>query len=290
MAEGTVPDNVGLTADKHTLTIRQLGAFTKVSDYVDLTSIVPVVQIAMEKLKTQSPKVIDKFIAHSLYVCSTAYTKRTALNGVIKNTYALTGKKLGRLISGQTEAEGGEGFPIYHNKLRKSANLLLTGIARTALTVKTIAHAVNVLRTRNIEPFEDGKYIGIAYPTAIYNLRQDKTWKEWSKYTTPELMHKGEVGEVENVRFVTSTNFNRFALTGDTQSTSSAALFTTVIFGKGAYGATELGGIGWYTKNGEGETANPLSQYSTIGWKVAMAATTLNKSSGIIICSTENVG
>lgn len=287
LTEGTVPDNIGLSADKHTITIRQLGAFTKVSDYVNLTAITPVVQAAMEKLRGQSPRVIDKYIAHSLYVCSTAYTKRSALDGVIKNTYAMSGKLLGRLISGQTEAEGGEGFPIYHHKTRQTANLLLTAIARTALTVKTIAHAVNVLRQRDIEPFEDGKYVGIAYPGAIYQLRQDKTWKEWSKYTTPELMYKGEAGEVENVRFVTSTNYNRFALTGSTQSTSSAALFTTVIFGKGAYGVTEIGNIGWYTKNGEGETANPLNQYSTIGWKVAMAATTLNKSAGVIICTTE---
>jgi len=290
LTEGTVPDNIGLSADKHTLTIRQLGAFTKVSDYVNLTAITPVVQAAMEKLRSQSPRAIDKFIAHSLYVCTTGYSKRSALDGVIKNLYTLTGKKIARLVSGQTEAEGGEGFPIYHNKTRKTASLLLTTIARTGLTVKTIRDAVNVLRTRDIEPFEDGNYVGIAYPTAIKQLREDTAWKSWHQYTAPEFMYKGEVGQVEGVRFVQSTNYNRVALTGDTQSTSSAALFTTVIFGKGAYGVTELGNIGWYTKNGESETANPLSQYSTVGWKVAMAATTLNKSAGIIICSTENKG
>lgn len=287
--EGTNPTQKSLSADKITLTLHQLGDFVSVSDYVDMTAITPMVANALKKFRDQAPRTIDKFIQNSLFVVADS-AKRSAIGGVLYNTYTTSagGDADTRpvLFTGQASYDG---FPIYMDNTRQSGMFDFHSVARTSLNVKTIRKAVLALRKRSIEPMADGNYMAIAHPGAVEQLRADTTWKSWHQYTSPELMAKGEVGQVEGVRFVQSPEAGRFALTGSSMYASSTALYTTLIFGKGAYGVTELGGLSYHVVN-DADSNNPLGLWKTVGWKVAMAACVLNKSAGVIVCSTENTG
>ena len=289
ISEGATPTQKSLSADKITLTLHQLGDWVSVSDYVDFTAITPMVGNAIKKFRDQAPRTIDKFIQISLYVVADS-AKRTAIAGVLYNTYntsvAAGVDDAPLMFTGQASYDG---FPIYMDKSRQSGVFDMHSVARTSLSVKTIRKAVLELRNRSIEPMADGNYMAITHPGAIESLRADTTWKAWHQYTSPELMAKGEVGQVEGVRFVASPEASRFALTGSSMYASSTALYTTLIFGKGAYGVTELGGLSYHVVD-NADSNNPLAMWRTIGWKVAMAATVLNKSAGLIVCSTENTG
>lgn len=142
-----------------------------------------------------------------------------------------------------------------------------------------------MLRKKNIKPFADGKYVAISHPVAIRSMRDAAGWKDWHAYTDPQAMYNGEVGMVEGARIIQQTAYGSWTLTGDTMSTSGT-LYATLIFGQGAYGVTELGGMKQIvTKPNNYDSSNPLGLWSTIGWQTKMAACTLNKSAGVIVLS-----
>ena len=58
------------------------------------------------------------------------------------------------------------------------------------------------------------------------------------------MMYKGEIGQVGGVRFVESSDAPAYALSGDTLDTSSGTVYGTFVFGKHAYGVTQLSGKG----------------------------------------------
>ncbi len=293
ITEGTTPTQKALSADKIQLTLHQLGDYVKVSDYVDETSITPLVAQAIEKFREQSGATIDKFIGHSLYsyrLC--AGQKRSSLGSLLYNgacdPQTGTGNTHTNIFaSGQASYDG---FQVRMDKARLSGivDVKDSAKARTALSIRSIRDAVTQLRARNIQPFADGKFVGIAHPEAIEDLRTGAGWKSWHQYTDPQAMYNGEVGMVENVRFIQSANYNKWQLTGDTLYTSSISLYATLIVGKGAYGVTEMGGLRQYvTKPNNYDSSNPLGLWSTVGWQVKMAACTLNKSAGVIVLSTQ---
>jgi len=283
--EGTAPTQSYLSADVITTTVRQLGAWLKIADIVDMTAITPIVGQALKKLRSQAARSVDKFIGHNLYVVTTSdYTQRSALVTVFQNAYKTSGIQA-KIWSGNNVYGG---FPLYWNRVRLSGMKAgIEALTFTGLTVHDIRDAVLQLRKRNIEPFAGGQYMGIAPPKAIEQLRSSKKWEAWHQYTSPDLMARGEVGAVEGVRFVTTTNYGRFALTGDTMTaTVSGAILITMIFGKGAYGVTEIGGMEHHVSN-TADSNDPLNQVSTVGWKMLMAAQILNKSAGILIGTSE---
>ena len=138
--------------------------------------------------------------------------------------------------------------------------------------------AVYSLRKQNVKGYENNEYKGILHPASALDFTADTEaggWIESHKYINNTPLMNGEIGKLYSVRFVLSTNIGTG--TGATDET-----FRNFIFGKGAYGVTELAGNGVKTfRFNEGSTENPLVMYSTIGWKFMMAAKTLDANRGI---------
>jgi len=138
--------------------------------------------------------------------------------------------------------------------------------------------AVYTLRKNNVKGFENNEYKSIIHPASNLDLTADTDaggWLETSKYINNTPLMNGEIGKLYGVRFVMSTNIGTG--TGATDET-----FRNFVFGKGAYGVSELAGHGVKTfRFNEGSTENPLLMYSTIGWKFMMAAKTLDANRAI---------
>lgn len=60
--------------------------------------------------------------------------------------------------------------------------------------------------TLNIAPYVDDDYVCIMITQAKRGLLRDPAWVDWKKYTDPSAKFNGEVGRVENIRFV-ETNY-----------------------------------------------------------------------------------
>ena len=132
------------------------------------------------------------------------------------------------------------------------------------LTVEVIQAAVAHLRAQNA-PTINGKYVAIIHPYAAYDLMRDPEWIDAHKYANPTNLYEGEIGEVAGVRFVQTTEAKIY----------EGGVFSTLVFGEGAYGVTEISGGGLQTivkQKGSAGTADPLDQRSSVGWKAIKTA------------------
>lgn len=152
----------------------------------------------------------------------------------------------------------------------------------STLTAAEIRKAVYSLRKNSVPGFEKNMYKGLIHPAGHFDLTSDTaagSWIETHKYTQPDQIMRGEVGALYGVRFVVSPNAG--SGTGATDET-----FHAYIFGRQAYGISELSGQGMEMirkEPGPNDTSNPLNMFSTAGWKFVMAAKVLQSSRAVQI-------
>lgn len=147
-----------------------------------------------------------------------------------------------------------------------------TGLDKTCrVTCDLIDQAVAFLKAQNT-PTIDGYYIGIIHPYAAYDLRKDERWRKPHEYGDTKELYDGELGEYGGVRFVTPSEAKIFSGEG---CPAGLGVFSTLIFGKDAYGVTDIEGGNMEVivkQKGSAGSADPLDQRSTVGWKAMMTA------------------
>lgn len=243
LTEGTKPANkIDITTTQIISTIRQIGAYTDVSDLLTLTAIDNTIKSVTESLGEQAALALDTYIRNTLL--DPDYT-------AVFPTSPTPAQIQSELNAGNTIFP-----PVFGGDAERldGANEV---DASDVITVATIRDATKQLRAVNAKPFNDGFYVGIIHPNAAAKLEQDSIFIEWNRYTSAELMHKGEIGRVEGVRFVLSTNMWN-ASNGTTQ------VYNTVILSPHAFGITEIdGGIKTYVKTpNQYDTSNPINQWN----------------------------
>lgn len=159
----------------------------------------------------------------------------------------------------------------------------LSAVSKTApttssmLSVFAVRKTVTTLRGLDAQPFADGYFVGYTHPNALHTLRKDQTWVQWNIYQqATETMYRGEVGRVENVRFVNSTLAVRYAV-------SAHSVCGVFIFGQGAFGFTSLDGMVKMAVKRGPDSGDPFDQFTPITYKVYGAAVALNISAGRIL-------
>ena len=312
LTEGVTPNGKKLSATAKTATVSQYGDYVTISDKLDLTAIDPVALEAVDVIGKQMGLTLDT-------------VTRNKLHQGLQVMYAPLRSSAGA----ETEVSS-------RSKLAKSA----------VLTVKLVQQARTELKAMNVPTFDDGCYVMIIHPYSAYDLKRDPEWRKPHEYADTRQLYNGEVGMVDGVRFVETSeakiycgedlasnsrtltvngavssagktvNFDggtvaanalagRYVLIGDKRvkvvsNTTSAltldtaitaednaviypgeggagggAVFGNLIFGKNAYGVTEIEGGGAETiikPKGSAGTADPLNQRSTVGWKAIKTA------------------
>jgi N4-gp56 family major capsid protein len=79
--------------------------------------------------------------------------------------------------------------------------------------------------TLNIAPYMDDDYVCIMITMAKRGLMRDPAWVDWKKYTDPAAKFNGEVGRIENIRFVETNNTSSLADSLGTGSVLGEAVF-----------------------------------------------------------------
>ncbi|MBQ5709056.1 MAG: N4-gp56 family major capsid protein [Anaerotignum sp.] len=147
--------------------------------------------------------------------------------------------------------------------------------ANAHMTAQLVMKAAAILKGANASTF-DNDFVAIIHPYVAYDLMQDEGWKELHKYCAPENAFEGELGKLGRVRFVESTEAKVWGEAG----ASKAAVFSTLVIGKNAYGVTEVEGGGLETivkQKGSAGTADPLDQRASAGWKAIKTAEILSE-------------
>ena len=235
LTEGVTPDGQKLSMGVLTATVKQYGGFVELSDMLLLTAIDNNLVQATKLIGSQAGRTLDTIT-------------REVLNGGTNVQYA-EGQ-----VTSRAELVGGSA----------------TASDNHYLTVDAVRKAVRFLKVMNA-PRINGCYVGIVHPDVSYDLMSDPKWVNVKTYSDPEGIYEGEIGKIENVRFVETSEAKVFSGAG----AGGRDVYSTLILGADAYGVTEIsgGGLQHIVKQlGSAGTADPLNQRSTCGWKATKVA------------------
>ena len=196
------------------------------------------------------------------YITQSDVLELTSLDNTILEATKLLGKQAGLTLDTIVRDKiHGENKSIFWANDKGSRSELGND---DQLSVKDIQAVVAFLRGQNA-PTIGGKYVAIIHPYVAYDLMRDPEWIDAHKYANPTNLYEGEIGEVAGVRFVQTTEAKVY----------EGGVFSTLVFGEGAYGVTEISGGGLQTivkQKGSAGTADPLDQRSSVGWKAIKTA------------------
>jgi N4-gp56 family major capsid protein len=244
LTENTNPAEQNAATDVVSVEPLTYGAWCKVSAELNLKSINPIVEEILDELADQAAITYDRLVFNAIHTN-------------LQNQYA--GGAASEVLVADTAVMSAA-------ELRKAVYSL------RSVTVNSV--------NASVPGFEGNLYKAVIHPAQEYDLLSDTavgSFVDISKYKRPEEILKGEIGQLYGTRIVTSTNLPTG--TGATDET-----FRAFVFGRQAYGVTELSGQGIRTiRQPAGSNNDPLEMFTTLGWKFMMAAKVLHSIRGVEI-------
>lgn len=247
LTEGVTPAGSDLSVTDITAVVAQYGDFTTVSDVVDYSSQDMVLMEAAEILGDQAGDTLDQLTRDVLAAGTSASYSGTS------NT---------------------------QNDHVAAGDVIDKADITAAVTTLKLNNAKKV--TRMIDPSTgyatspvNASFIGICHPNISNTLRTLTGWVSVEQYPSQKTVLPGEIGAIEEVRFIETTNAKVFTAGG----TGGIDVYGTLILGMNAYGISRISGEAM--KNivkplGSAGSADPLDQRATSGWKATFVAKILN--------------
>lgn len=172
LEEGKTPDGQTLNMTIVEATVAQYGGYIELSDMLLLTAIDNNLVQATKLLGGQAGRTLDTITREVL----AGGTNVQYAEGQVRARTALVG--------------GGESGNHY-------------------LTVNAVRMAVRTLKRMNA-PRKDGGFVAIIHPDCSYDLMSDPNWKYPHQYQDTSNIYEGEIGKIEGVRFVETSEAKIF--------------------------------------------------------------------------------
>ena len=252
LTEGTTPAGSSLSITDLTATVKQYGDFLQFSDFLQMTTLDPILIESAELLGEQAGNTLD-VLCRDVLVAGTAvhYSDITspqvnAARTDVVATDVISIVDLNKVIR-----------TLKNENVRK-----ITSLVPASVGVGTVP----------VAPC----YVGIVHPNISYTLTGLTGFEPIEKYVSKADAMPGEIGKYKEIRFVESTNAKVFTAGGG----GAIDVYATLILGADAYGITRISGEA--LKNivkplGSAGTADPLEQRSTSGWKATFVAKILQQ-------------
>lgn len=247
LTEGVTPAGSDLSVTDITATVAQYGDFVTVTDVVDYSSQDAVLMETAELLGDQAGDTLDQITRDVLAAGTSASYSGTSNT---QNSHVAAGDVIDK------------------------ADVTAAVLTLKLNNAKKVTRMVNPETGYNTTPL-NAAYIGICHPSISSTLRTLSGWVDVQNYPSSRTVMEGEIGYLEEVRFIETTNAKVFTGAG----TGSIDVYGTLIMGMHAYGITRISGEAM--KNiikplGSGGTEDPLDQRATSGWKATFVAKILN--------------
>ena len=263
IAEGVTPDFSSLEHTTMMHTLKQYGSYVNTTDVQLAAAADPVLKIISERQATQAGETID-FLSYKVFRAGTQV------------------KYVGTSASARTDVDmtiGGVA-PTVNDPTAGTQTLASLQTAIRALENNDAGKLKSKLKASvgiSTEPIRES-YIAICHPDLRQDIQQLPGFVAVEKYSDQSDAIEGEIGGVEGVRFITTTQAVPFKDAGDTNGAGAGAVSTggsnndvypVLIFAEDAIGCATLGGMDSLRskvvmpKPGPGD---PLGQRGTVAW------------------------
>jgi N4-gp56 family major capsid protein len=240
IVEGTTPDGLDLTINKISATVKQYGAWTKVTDFLDLTG----------------------------------------LDAVITETSQMFGDHAGLSMDQVVRDIVAAGTNVQYASTASSRVTVAAGMKISAadiIKMRTIMVKNNV---KQIKLPNGGKgYLAFTHPEVIANIMGLTEWKDQNTYVDVKNREQGIAGQMYGIYFMEANTAPVFTGAGaggiDTYGT---LVIGDGAYGIPDIQGSSKPEIIVKNSNGNSDdTSNPMNLYSTIAWKSVFTAVRLNE-------------
>lgn len=254
LAEGVTPTPQKIAYVDISVTLKQYGAITEISDWVMDTSEDPVLNDNVRLMGEQAGATAEQIVFNAV--------------------------------------KGGTNVFYANGTARTDVNTAITLNKQRAVTralarqkAKKISRIVDSTPDFNTSPIE-AAYIGVAHTDMESDIRNLAGFIPTAEYGTKRLVSEHEIGSVENVRYVLSPDLAPFTDAGGAKGAmvsttgTSADVYPVLYFGMDSFAVVPLKGensMATTVVNPKPSGADPLGQRGYVGYKFAMAAVILNE-------------
>ena len=256
LVEGVTPSGSKLANQDYTVTLAQYGDYVTITDVVEDTHTDPVLSTATEILGEQAAVTVETLRYNVLKAGTNVfYANQVAGRANIITVITLADQRR-----------------VTTSLNRQNAKKISSVIASTA-----------DYNTKSVE----AAYMAVVHPDMETDLRNIAGFKPVSDYGTHTTPMEGEIGSIEQVRYLSSTVVAPVVDSGGTAVTNSLRFTTAntacdvypvLYFGRDAFGIVPLKGKSAMTPmvvNPKPAAGDPLGQRGTVGWKLWTATVIL---------------
>ena len=255
LVEGVTPQGSLLTNQDYTVTLAQYGDFITITDVVIDTHTDPVLAQATDVLGEQAAVTVETLRYNVLIAGTNVW-------------YA-------NLVAGRTS--------VITAITLTDQRRVTTGLNRqNARKISSVVASNPDFNTKSVE----AAYMAVCHPDLESDIRNMTGFVPVASYGPHTSPFEGEIGSVEQVRYLTSTVIAPFPNAGAAigssglRSTGGTAVdvYPILYFGRDAYGIVPLKGKSSMTPmvvNPKPAASDPLAQRGTVGWKLWTATVIL---------------
>ncbi len=196
----------------------------------------------MQNMSTQALSGSMKQITvqeHGNAVSNSELLIQSSFDDIMATTTTLLGRDYAMVLDCELRDTALSGTNIVYGGGKDSRENLT---AEDKLQVSTIKDAIEVLATNNAPKYQNLYWICFVHPHQSRDLRDDSAWINASNYGAPELLFTGEIGRIDDTRFIETTLMcNGKASENDPAYKAELAegtvpVYQAVIFGDQYYG------------------------------------------------------
>ena len=253
LVEGVTPTGSVLTNQDYTVQLYQYGDFMTMTDVIEDTHTDPILQQMTDILGEQAASTVETLRFNVLKAGTNVfYANNVVGRSSVVTAISLTDQR--RVTTGLN---------------RQNSKKITTVVASTA-----------DFNTKSVE----AAYMAITHPDLESDIRGMTGFIPVASYGPHTSPFEGEIGSVEQVRYLTSTIFAPWADAGGAKGAmrsttgTSADIYPVLIFGRDAFGIVPLKGKSSMTPmvvNPKPAPGDPLGQRGTVGWKLWTATVIL---------------
>lgn len=253
LVEGVTPSGNSLSMQDYTVTLTQHGDFITITDVIQDVHTDPILAVATETLGEQAAQTIETIRFNVLKAGTNVfYANNVATRAAVVAPVSLTQQRR-----------------------------VTTALARqNARKITSVVASTPDFNTKSVE----ASYMAVCHPDLENDIRNMPGFVPVASYGVHTSPFEGEIGTVEQVRYLTSTIIAPWAdaggAVGANRSTAGIAsdVYPILYFGRDAFGIVTLKGLSGLTPmvvNPKPAAGDPLAQRGTVGWKAWTGAVIL---------------